>query len=80
MEIFLIIVLIVIAIVGFMFIKFSMFKSRLMNAFGRHGLPYTLADDIYTQYSKRIHKLHAEGFTPEQIATHIIEELDNILD
>lgn len=76
MEIFLIIVLLVFAIVGFIFVKFSMFKSRLMNAFGRLDVPYHLADNIYTQYSKHIHKLHADGFTPEQIAVHIIEELN----
>ena len=47
-----------------------------MNAFGRLDVPYHLADNIYTQYSKHIHKLHADGFTPEQIAVHIIEELN----
>lgn len=80
MEIFLIIILLVFVIVGIMFFKFSMFKSKLMNAFGRLGVPYHLADDIYAQRSKYINTLHAKGFTPEQIAVHIIEELDDILD
>ena len=76
MEAFLLILLVVFAVIAFMFVRFSMFKSKLMNAFGRLGVPFQMADTIYTQHSKYINDLHHQGHSAEMIAQHIVEELN----
>lgn len=74
MEFVLILLLIGLSLAGYFFIKFSMFKSRLMNAFGQMGIPYNVADQIYFEQAKYINSLYGAGHTAEDIAVHMAEK------
>lgn len=60
------------AYVGFTFVKFSMFKSRLMNEFGRHGVRYEEADEVYYRESKTINKLYHAGVSVDEIVDRFL--------
>ena len=37
----------VVVYLAYVYIKFSAFKSKLMNEFGGRGIPYEVADHVY---------------------------------
>lgn len=68
MEIALLIGFSVVAYFIFIGARFTNFKSRLMNEFGKLGLPFKDADIIYYKNSNTIHELHHDGMPIDQIA------------
>jgi len=61
---------IVVAALGyiiFLGVKFSNFKSKLMNEFGRQGVPFEIADDIFFRERNEINNLHHSGMPMDQI-------------
>ncbi|MCV0428587.1 MAG: hypothetical protein K5905_24280, partial [Roseibium sp.] len=67
--------LLISAYIIFMWIKFTAFKSELMNELGRHGVPYGEAENLYTHLRDQVHKLRGNGLTTAEIA----EKLSNSL-
>lgn len=51
----------------FLGVKFTSFKSKLMNEFGRRGVRFDEADTIFAEASEDISKLHHAGMPIEQI-------------
>lgn len=56
-----------IAFAAFMFAKFIGFKKRLMQAFGRHGVPYHVANDAYSRAADFINSMNADGRPVDEI-------------
>lgn len=67
MEIVAIIIVAVLAYVVFLGVKFTNFKSKLMNEFGRRGVPFEIADSIFFQHRDDINNLHHSGMPIDQI-------------
>lgn len=59
---------------AYLAISFHLFKSKLMNAFGKAGISYENANHIYTSFSKDIHALKANGNRPEDIVIFILRK------
>jgi hypothetical protein len=75
MEIILIIIICILVWIGYLFVRFTMFRSKLMNAFGSAGIPYDIADRIYTQQRNYINDLcHSDNYSPEEIVKKLIKE------
>ncbi len=62
----------VVAYTIWMFLKFSNFKSRLMNEFGRQDVPYKVADHVYFRAGDFINSMHANGAQVEEIVVETI--------
>lgn len=75
LAIFIIIILFIIN-----FVKFSNFKSLLMRALVKEGLPYKNGNDLYTRHAKLVAKLHKEGLLPEDIARGLVSGIDISVD
>lgn len=58
-------------------IRFAQFKSRLMSAFGTRGIPYEIADELYSLNQNLITALHRDGHSANKIVDAILEGLDN---
>ncbi len=46
---------------AYMFVRFAMFKSKLMHEFGKHGVSYIAADLFFANYSGEINGLYNDG-------------------
>jgi hypothetical protein len=61
----------VVVYLAYVYIKFSAFKSKLMNEFGRRAILYEVADHFYTEARHLINTMHADG----QTITSIVDEV-----
>ena len=71
-EVFAIIGGMVVLYLAFTFVKFSSFKSKLMNEFGRRGIPFEVADIAYAKTGDFINTMHANGESVEVIVDEVI--------
>jgi hypothetical protein len=56
----------------FLFVKFSGFKSKLMNEFGRHGVDFETADIFYAQHPEFVNGLYSSGLSPSKIVAECL--------
>jgi hypothetical protein len=67
MELFFLVAILVIAYALYFFIKFNAFKSRLMNEFGRQGINYEKADDIFFRDRDTINNMYHDNIPIKEI-------------
>lgn len=72
MEIIGFVVVVVLAYIVYLGVKFTNFKARLMNELGRRGVPFDMADDIYFRQGDRINNLHHDGMPVDQIVDKLM--------
>ncbi len=71
-EIFAIIGLVVVLWLAYLFVKFTGFKSKLMNEFGRQGVDFETADIFYAKYSEFVNGLYSSGHSPADIVVECV--------
>lgn len=71
-EVFAIIGGMVLLYLAYTFVKFSSFKSKLMNEFGRRGVPFQVADEAYAKAGDFINTMHANGQTVDSIVDEVM--------
>lgn len=76
MEVFLILIIAIILFIAFIFVKFSNFKSKLMNEFGKRGMTYSSADTLYALFSSQIHNMHQAGYPISDIVDFVLANID----
>lgn len=76
MEVMFFLVIVVISIVAFMFVKFSNFKSKIMNEFGKRGVAYSSADVLYTIFASQISDMHHAGCSIPDIVDFVMANID----
>lgn len=73
--------LVVFAVLGYIMftgIQFTIFKSKLMNEFGKRGVSFEKADDFFTENSKGINDLHHSGMPVDQIVARCLDDVNEI--
>lgn len=76
LEIFVLAAIAVFAYVIFLGFKFSNFRSKLMNEFGRRGVDYHVADKIYFLMRDDINRWHNDGVPDPQIVERCLQIID----
>ncbi|MGB4829244.1 MAG: hypothetical protein WBP18_18590, partial [Paracoccaceae bacterium] len=56
---------------AFLFAKFIGFRNRLMAAFARQGVPYHVANEIYSRAGDFINTMNADGVSPDGIVLEV---------
>lgn len=67
MDLLGLVIIAVLAYIAFTGLQFVNFKSKLMNEFGRRGVPFAIADGIFTRSRDQINSLHHSGMPINQI-------------
>jgi len=62
----------VVLYLGFLFVKFTQFRTKLYNEFGRRGVSYEVADNAYTIAGDFINSLHANGKNIDEIVDEVM--------
>ncbi len=62
----------ILAYIIFLGAKFTNFKSKLMNEFGRRGVPFAIADNIFFRERSEINDLFHSGMPIDQIVDRYI--------
>lgn len=70
--------LVVIGLIAIKWIKFVIFKSELMNEFGRQGVSYQDADQIFTKFGNQISMMHHSGMPVEKIVYLTMTAIGNV--
>jgi hypothetical protein len=68
--------LLIVTYLVFKWLKFTHFKSELMNELGQHGFTYKEADILYTRLSSVVHTMLSDGASARQIANAIAQSVD----
>lgn len=76
MEIVVAFIIIIGIYLAYLWIRFSSFKSEVMNELGQRGISYTAADALYTLWSNEIHRMHHDNMPAAQIADIITDNVD----
>jgi hypothetical protein len=64
---------VVVLYIGYTFVRFSSFKSRLMNEFERRGVSFSTADEVYFRLGDFINSMHANGASTDKIVDEVME-------
>lgn len=75
-QVLLIVVIFLGLFLAFMFVRFSNFKSKLMNEFGKRGVSYALADRLYSVYGAVINDMMQARIPIPMIVDFIMENVD----
>lgn len=77
-EVFAIIGGVVLLYLAYLFVKFSNFRSRLMNEFGRRGVPFQVADEVYAKAGDFINSMHANGESVDTIVDEVMRRFPEL--
>jgi len=74
MDLFGIAIIAAVAYIIYLGINFTNFKSKLMNEFGRRGIPFEIADNLFTRERDGINSLHRSGMPVDQIVDRYLKQ------
>lgn len=72
LEIFSVLGIVGMLYLAFTFSKFIGFKKRLMAAFARRGVPYHVANDVYSKAADFINSLYGSGKTEQEVVDEVM--------
>lgn len=78
MEIITLAVIAGVAYIIYLGSKFTNFKSKLMNEFGRHGIPFEVADALFTKERDDINSMYHSGMPVDQIVNRYLKRADSM--